>query len=440
MLISIKTSLQSVLNQFISKKWTVPLVLIIVLSSCSSSRFGSVKKDIITHLGTRDYQNQFTGFLVVDLETKDTLFNINSEKYFIPASTVKLFSFYTALKTLGKHSPLLKYKKQQDSLYIMGTGNPTPFHPFFKDSTLVAFLNQYDTIVLTSRHYVGEKYGPGWAWEDYPSYFSPEVSALPIYGNVLSVTPGSPPMISPQYFKNAIDVKNGTVARAWESNRFYLPDRLQDTLEIPFITSDSLTVQLLREKISAQIVLSGVNPKPGADMVYGIATDSILKRMLSKSDNFLAEQTMLMASATLSDTLSFALARDHVLKHQLQDLDQPPRWVDGSGLSRYNLFSPQSMIAVLTQLYYEIDTARLFSLMPRWNEEGTMDPDTVGYSTHFLVAKSGSMGNIYNLCGYLKTTSGKLLAFSFMNNHFRKPSKEIRAQMFLLLKSIHNTY
>ena len=69
----------------------------------------------------------------------------------------------------------------------------------------------------------------------------------------------------------------------------------------------------------------------------------IYKQMLEDSDNFTAEQLLLTASSTLSDTLQFNTIKAHTNKHLLK-WKQEPRWVDGSGLSRYNLFSPENLV------------------------------------------------------------------------------------------------
>ena len=46
-----------------------------------------------------------------------------------------------------------------------------------------------------------------------------------------------------------------------------------------------------------------------------------------------------------------------MLENQLKDIKQQPRWVDGSGLSRYNLFSPMSFVDGANQTIY-IHSAR----------------------------------------------------------------------------------
>jgi D-alanyl-D-alanine carboxypeptidase/D-alanyl-D-alanine-endopeptidase (penicillin-binding protein 4) len=98
------------------------------------------------------------------------------------------------------------------------------------------------------------------------------------------------------------------------------------------------------------------------------------------------------------------------------------------------------MVQVLQKLHSETDSLHLFSLMPRWNRDGTISEDEIASASSFIYAKSGSMGNVYNLCGYLKTKSGKLLVFSFMNNHFRRPSSEIRRDIYKILSSIREKY
>jgi D-alanyl-D-alanine carboxypeptidase/D-alanyl-D-alanine-endopeptidase (penicillin-binding protein 4) len=154
----------------------------------------------------------------------------------------------------------------------------------------------------------------------------------------------------------------------------------------------------------------------------------------------LAEQLLITASSMISDTLGTRRAIDYMLENDLVDLEQKPRWVDGSGLSRYNLFTPRSFVQILEKLYEEVPEERLFSIMPMWGPHSTVkeweDPTT----EPFLFAKSGSVGNNYNLSGYVRTKSGKLLIFSFMNNHFRIPSLEIRNTIYNTLKELYEHY
>src|SRR5690606_40565208 len=68
----------------------------------------------------------------------------------------------------------------------------------------------------------------------------------------------------------------------------------------------------------------------------------LYKVMMQESDNFIAEQLLLLCAQVLSDSLKTEIAIDFVKKHYLDDLVDEPVWVDGSGLSRYNLFTPRS--------------------------------------------------------------------------------------------------
>ena len=162
--------------------------------------------------------------------------------------------------------------------------------------------------------------------------------------------------------------------------------------------------------------------------------------MMEVSDNFLAEQLLILASSTLSDTLNSSKARDFILEKQLKDLNQKPRWVDGSGLSRYNLFTPISFVEVLTKMYKKIPRERLFSF---FNVEGKSEILKTGFSDEkapYIYAKSGTLGNNYNLSGYLITDTNKVLIFSFMNNHFMHPNSKIKEQMLVIFEYIRDNY
>ncbi|WP_350285368.1 D-alanyl-D-alanine carboxypeptidase [uncultured Croceitalea sp.] len=435
-----KKEIQNTLNQLFNYNfWFLPFSFIL-LSSCATSKTNRLTKDITEVVNSSFYDNQFTGLLLVDPQKKDTLITLNSTKYFTPASNVKIITLYSALQVLPQNIPTLKFLYQNDTLYAEPTGDPTWLHPYFKDSTALKFLKGYGKIALNFHSFHEDGFGPGWAWEDYQYYFSPERSALPLYGNVMTVFKPNAHDISPKYFKDSLIFKDKKPLRDLRLNSFRIPPTLTDTLEIPFLTSSRLTKALLQEKLNADITINVGHPNGAKEVLYGIDTDSVYRRMLYKSDNFLAEQLMLTTSSIISDTLKFSIARDHIFENHLSDLRQPPRWVDGSGLSRYNLFTPESMVHVLSKLWHTVPRQRLFHLFPTWNAEGTIPKEKEATTNSFVHAKSGGMGNVYNLSGYLETKSGKHLIFSFMNNHFRQPSSTVRQHMYHILKMVHDTY
>ena len=323
-------------------------------------------------------------------------------------------------------------------MYVQPTGNPTFLNPNFGDSIAFNFLKKYKKIALISNNYDGEKFMPGWAWEDYPYYFSPEVTAFPIHRNVVQVFKDDSLRVSPSFFKSKFSISDSLQPRKQHSNDFFVPSTLNDTLQIPFLTNEELTANLLEDILGNEVVVSK-KALSRKQVLHGMPTDSIYKQMLWESDNFTAEQLMLVNSSMLSDTLSFEKARDFILENHLRGLKQPPRWVDGSGLSRYNLFTPESFVSVLNMLREEVEEDRLFHLFPAWNANGTVQKPNPE-NNYFIYAKSGSMGNIYNLSGYLKTLQGKILVFSIMNNNSRRKSSEIRAEIYRLLQDIHLNY
>ena len=156
--------------------------------------------------------------------------------------------------------------------------------------------------------------------------------------------------------------------------------------------------------------------------------------MLHVSDNMLAEQLILLCSK--ADTLNTQKSIESIMKNYLSDLPDKARWVDGSGLSRYNLFTPRSIVKLLQKIYQEVPKERLFELLPAGGQPGTLRNMFKG-NQPFIFAKSGSFSNNYNLSGYLIGRSGKTYLFSFMNNSFMNPMSEIRKEVDRILTNIH---
>ena len=100
--------------------------------------------------------------------------------------------------------------------------------------------------------------------------------------------------------------------------------------------------------------------------------------------------------------------------------------------------SPATITSVLDKLYNDVERQRLFGFFPKVGENGTLDnwPD---YGLEpYLIAKTGSLGNNFNLSGYLITESGRVLIFSFMNNHFTTPLDGVKRKMQQVLLYIRS--
>jgi D-alanyl-D-alanine carboxypeptidase/D-alanyl-D-alanine-endopeptidase (penicillin-binding protein 4) len=421
------------------KKIVVLLLLCLFFVGCATVRRNLVKK-IDTQIKSDQYGNQFTGFLVIDPESKDTIYNINSIKYFTPASNTKIFTLFASLNLIPHSIPTLKYIVENDTLYVQGTGDPSVLHPFLNDSTALHFMGKYENIALYPNNFKDEKFGPGWSWDDYHWYYSPERSGFPLYGNILTIKNAETLQVQPKYFMDSIVLMDYPVNRELQKNVFYFNPSKKDTVEIPYKVNSGLTKILLEKSLKKKIHITHKIPEGEQQVLFGMPSDSLYKRMMEVSDNFLAEQLLILGSSTLSDTLNSYKAREYVLDNYLSDLRQPPRWVDGSGLSRYNLFTPESMVHVLHRMYNEIPRERLFLFFPTGGISGTMEDWYPGSPDPYIYAKTGSLGNNHCLSGYLLTKSGKTLIFSFMNNHFVESSSDIKKRMQNIFENIRDNY
>lgn len=178
-------------------------------------------------------------------------------------------------------------------------------------------------------------------------------------------------------------------------------------------------------------------------MLYSVPADSVYKAMLLPSDNFIAEQLLLVASSVLWKELNAERVIDYMKEHYLTGMPDEPQWIDGSGLSRYNLFTPRSMVWLLVQIDKEFKTNEaLFELLPAGGKSGTLENWYAPRdgSEPYVFAKTGTLRNNHNVSGFLITESGKKLVFSFMNNHYRIPTSRLKKGMEKILWFIHEHY
>lgn len=411
---------------------------IILISAAANAQSDWIKN----HLESDFYKTQFVGFYLQDAETGQELVNYNGEKLFTPASNVKILSLYSAMKTLKDSIPALKYERKDGDLYIQGLGDPTFLHPEFKSVTKVMeFLKKEPgKIFLRWGKYEGTRMGLGWSWEDYEKYYSAERSELPLYGNMATIKKGKGgPSAFPLTLADSVEYEESLFSRDFYDNKFKIGSRNGASTKVPFVVKDELIRQMLADAVRKEVELTDKDLSKNAKTLFSLPADLVYKRMMEVSDNFLAEQILLMVSAQVSSSLSSEKAIQHITSKYLKGMPQEAVWVDGSGLSRYNLFSPRDLVFVLDKLYKEFPKERLFNIFAVGGRTGTLK-GSYGGNPAYVYAKSGTLSNNYCLSGYLITKSGKTLIFSLMNNHFQKENWQVRQETQKLLEFVRDNY
>jgi D-alanyl-D-alanine carboxypeptidase/D-alanyl-D-alanine-endopeptidase (penicillin-binding protein 4) len=398
----------------------------------------------------------FTGFLLYDPDARKTKVAYQADRYFTPASNTKILTLFAGLQLLGDSVPALRYAEIGDSLIIMGTGDPSLFSDrVFTDNRVEEFLTSHPLeIFLANAPARFSHFGPGWAWDDYGNSYSPERSAFPLYGNLVKVKKGEGARtleLKQPSFRRYIWLADSVEkeARAFRdhatNNVSYFPssDPAAGEWDIPFRSSPILVASLLSDTLHRPVCFLPRIPAADFQVLKGVPADSLYRVMMQDSDNFIAEQILIMASLALGDTLDPRAVILHVQKRFLFDLPDALTWVDGSGLSRYNQFTPRSVVRVWDKISALIpERERLFSLLATGGVNGTVrssyQPDTG--EPPYIYGKTGSLRNNHCISGYLIAKSGRTYIFSLMNSNFATPNGELRKDMERVLRAVRDRY
>ncbi|MEO6187634.1 MAG: D-alanyl-D-alanine carboxypeptidase, partial [Ginsengibacter sp.] len=174
----------------------------------------------------------------------------------------------------------------------------------------------------------------------------------------------------------------------------------------------------------------------GKKVMYSQPTDSMLKPLMHRSDNFFAEQTLLMVSDKLLGVMNDAKIIDMLLKTDFADLPQKPHWVDGSGLSHYNLFSPLDFVNILNKMKNEFGMDRIKNILATGGS-GTIS-NYYKTDSGFIYAKTGTLSGVVALSGFLYTQKNKLLIFSTLVNNHHSTTTEIRKAIEKFIEGVRN--
>lgn len=434
------------------------VTLSFAFSNCTGTKKITKTKEKITaqSLVTTSpvFNKIFTGFMLFDPETGDTLAKQYADKYMTPASNTKIYTMYACSQILGDSVPSLRYVIQGKDLIFWGTGDPTFAHPNFENeygkNRAVEFLKSWKGNLFYAPQFNKYRFGEGWAWDDYNGYYSTELSTFPIYSNVIRFRKykgNEAPTTIPTYFEPFLKEQKGIgqPTRNEMDNTVNYPTYGKDATaskDIPFMVSNNVILELLKEATGKNVQFYwqlNEEMKAKQRTIYSYRTQDVLQQMMHPSDNFIAEQLLFVCASEKNLPLRTAEIIQFATDSLLQNLPDAPVWKDGSGMSRYNMFTPRSMVHVLNNLYQNTDTTTLFTIFPTGGKSGTIKNNYAG-NPPYVFAKTGTISNNHCLSGYIRTNSGKVLIFTFMNNHYADSSSVYKAEMQRVLEWIRDNY
>lgn len=447
------------------------LTVTLVLSSCNLSRKinREARKQVLSDSALTAAH---TGISIYEPATGRYWYNYQANRYFIPASNTKIFTCYAGMKYLGDSIISARVYHNKNTLVIDPAGDPTFLHPDFERHPLLNYLKEHPATYIMADVLLGfndKPFGQGWAWDDYAAPYVQEKSKFPIYGNRVLISDHllypkglkkdtvidtlirvkeQLLSVKPKYFASMVadGSPEKTHRRSKNKNLFLpvVPLTKNAIVNLPFITDNGntalniLSQQLERTVNSTSIIPGSFPAKETPRIIYSQHTDSLLKPMMHRSDNFFAEQTLLMASNEHLGYMQTEKIIDTLLQTDFAGIPQKPRWADGSGLSRYNLFTPQSIVWVLNKMYREFSLNRLTTIFPTGGE-GTLNNYYIPLAGK-IYAKTGTLSNHCALSGYLITKKGKLLVFSVLTGSYPGGATPVRRAVERFLTGIYERY
>lgn len=343
------------------------------------------------------------GIKVVAVESGDVLYAKNVEKLHHPASTTKLFTAATALAKLGPNYMFITslYADTRtdaqtiNNLYLKGKGDPVlqteDLEKLCNSLVQTGVKTIRGDIVVDETFFDTVREGPGWMWDDKPFQMS------------------------------ALSIRN------------LLPDKHAENRAIA--CGHFLKSKLTQEGVSVKgNVVPGKIPSEAESVAEHLSPplSQLVKTMNKPSDNWIAEMLFKTIGAEVKgEPGTWQKGREAIgeFLDEITDGQTTYRFVDGSGLSRYNLLNTELLTKLLVYMYHNFELMPDFTAsLPIAGVDGTLRNRMQGmYAEKILRAKTGTLSGVSALAGYTRTADGKVLAFGILISHYVGSSATARS-------------
>lgn len=459
----------------------------------------ALRRSVDSMVSHPSFRNAHWGVLIVDPTTGDTLYSRNAGKLFMPASNQKLLTGATALQQLGanyrfrtdfaSNGQLINGSLRGD-LIVIGRGDPTVSDAAFGNAMLPlraaaeslwthGVREVAGALVRGGDAFPDSTLGYGWAWDDLDYGYSAGVDELLFNEGIARVTVYGAKTVGGQATVRTAPARTvPTVGRVrvvtggmmdpearrsnrvtWETDVRGLQPLLNLSGFVKHDDSASVTVAIrnparawldafaeaLRDR--GIVVRGNVISEPIADTagsrplftMWSPPLSTVLALFEKPSQNQIGE--VLIRTLGLEKTgVGSPDSGRRVIERQLAawGADTAGHAVrDGSGLSRYDYVTPETIVRVLDAMRRGPDFATFYNALPIAGVDGTIGSRMKGTPAAGNVhAKTGTLDKARSLSGYVTTADSRVLLFSFLCNNFTVPNRAVEQVQDSILASL----
>lgn len=462
------------------KQRAIFILIIFVNSEIISQPVSSIQNKIDNLLSADFFQSTLIACDIYDLTKGGILYQKNHKMLLHPASNMKILTSAAGLLFLGpdyKFKTSLYYSGQiingtlYGDLYIVGGFDPDFISSDLDSLVNIIFLTGIKEITGDIIGDISSKdsifWGNGWMWDDDPSTDAPYLSALNINDNavgvfVKGVNLGDTAEISIKPQTNFVNIINSAVTispfdkdslyidRDWINrkntvivkgtvNQTFSTDKVPREVKLNLFEPEKYFLTLFIEALDSAGIKTKSEFKFSVKPDYAVhlfsferGYDSVMVNLNKTSDNLSAEMILYAMAAEHFDLPASAHNGLKLIDSLIILAGLNPenyRFVDGSGVSRYNLVTAEMLLNLLKYLYYQQSDLYLvlYNSFPIAGVDGTLEDRMIGTAAENNVhAKTGTLSGVSALSGYLTADSGNVIAFSIMVQNYTAESSAAR--------------
>jgi len=464
------------------------------LAKPSSRATKELQKQINHLISDPALQSAIIGIYIEEIKSGKVVYSHNAQKLLMPASNMKIITSAAALSLL---KPDFRYSTPVyvrgeirgdtllGDLIVKGSGDPTIKYRVPADTTLnlfdatIAALQDLGIKYITGMLAVDvssmpSEWGEGWSWDDLWYYYSAKPAAIVLNENCLDllIIPGDsisqPVKIIVQPLENFYRIENHLITvqpssgREYDFRLVFGKDELQIWGSIPW-NSDTLRISCAVENpefyflktfqkaltesnigVDSISVLQSEWDYSTARLIVeyqSVTLAEIINRLNKISDNLYAEQLLRTLGLQFRQEGSVK-AGNTVVKQWLGSLNVDTTQIfiaDGSGLSRLNLVTPRNVAQVLKAMRFSPVWESFQKSLPVGGIDGTLKNRLLGSNAiGHVYAKTGYIGRVRALSGYVFACKGHEFIFSIIANHYQVPTSTINALQDKIVTLLYN--